>query len=258
MLRALERYLQPLVQAALPDGAGVVTGPYQPAGNGAVVLHAHTLRVEPPPAEAEGDEPGHVVEHVTWPANGQIRDFVLPQAVTGELVEVESPPGILVKARDAYYLEDRTIRFYRAPAAATPAVRARIRGAEAAGYSRRQRCTMGLDLAAWATSITTADDRLGIVLHTTLAALIAVPILEANPVAGTGVSLRIISPRVLLAGLRRAIHDAPPLFHAHAELELRAELDLMVAHGAPEPVGIIEQVAHDITVVAPAGDDGAP
>ena len=42
------------------------------------------------------------------------------------------------------------------------------------------------------------------------------------------------------------------------ELELRAELDLMVAHGAPEPVSIIEQVAHDITVLAPAPDDGPP
>ncbi|HWN71315.1 MAG TPA: hypothetical protein VNM90_26940 [Haliangium sp.] len=255
MLRALERYLQPLVQAALPGGTSVVTGPYQPSGIGAVVLHAHTLRVEPPPAEAEGDDPGHVVEHVTWPADGQLRDFALPESVTGELVEVESPPGRLVKAGDAYYLEQRTIRFYRPPAAASPAVRARIRGAEAAGYSRRQRCTLGLELAVWATSMTTADDRLGVILPATLAALIAVPILEADPVAGTGVSLRIMSPRVLLAGMRRAVQAEPALFHAHAEIELRAELDLMVAHGAPEPVGIIEQVAHDITVVVPADDD---
>jgi hypothetical protein len=258
MLRALERYLQPLVQAALPGGTSVVTGPYQPAGSGAVVLHAHTLRVEPPPADADGDDPGHVVEHVTWPADGQIGDFALPGGVTGELVEVESPPGMLVKAGDAYYLEDRTIRFYRAPAAATPAVRARIRGAEAAGYSRRQRCTMGLDLAVWASSMTTADERLGVILQTVLAGLITVPILESDPVAGTGVSLRIMSPRALLTGMRRAMQTEPSLFHAHAEIELRAELDIMVAHGAPEPVGIIEQVAHDITVVAPAGDDGAP
>jgi hypothetical protein len=258
MLRALERHLQPLVQAALPGGVNLVTGPYRPAGNGAVVLHAHTLRVEPPPADADGDDPGHVVEYVAWPADGQIRDFALPQAVTGELVEVESPPGMLVKAGDGYYLENRTIRFYRAPAAADPAVRARIRGAQAAGYSRRQRCTMGLDLAVWATTMTTADDRLGVILQTTLAALITVPILEADPVAGTGVSLRIMSPRVLLTGMRRAMQTEPSLFHAHAEIELRAELDLMVAHGAPEPVGVIEQVAHDLTVVAPADDDGGP
>jgi hypothetical protein len=258
MLRALERYLQPLVQAALPGGTSVVTGPYEPAGSGAVVLHAHTLRVEPPPADADGDDPGHLVEYVTWPADGQIRDFALPQAVTGELVEVESPPGMLVKAGDGYYLENRTIRFYRAPAAAAPAVRARIRGAQAAGYSRRQRCTMRLDLAVWAASMTTADDRLDVVLQTALAALITVPILEADPVAGTGVSLRMMSPRVLLAGMRRAVHTEPSLFHAHAEIELRAELDLMVAHGAPEPVGIIDQVAHDLTVLAPAEDDDAP
>lgn len=259
MLRALERHLQPLVEAALPGGTTIVTGPYQPAGSGAVVLHAHALQVAPPPAEADDDEPGHLVEHVTWPADGQIRDFALPQAVTGELVEVESPPGFLVKSGDAYYLEGRTIRFYRAPAAADPAVRARIRGAEAAGYSRRQRCTMSLDVAVWATTMSSADDRLGVVLQTVLSALIAVPILETDPLQGAGVSLRMLSPRVWLTSMRRAAHAEPPaLFHAHAEIQLRGELDLMVAHGAPEPVGIIEQVAHDITVLAPAPDEGTP
>jgi hypothetical protein len=258
MLRALERYLQPLIQAALPNGTSVVTGPYLPSGTGAVVLHAHTLRVAPPPAEADDDEPGHVVEHVTFPADGQTRDFALPQDATGELVEVESPPGTLVKSGDAYYLEGRTIRFYRAPAPAATAVRARLRGAEAAGYSRRQRCTVGLDLAVWAETMASADDRLAEVLQAALAALIAVPILETDPLAGAGVSLRILSPRVWLTGMRRAVQLEPELFHAHAELQLRAELDQMVAHGAPEPVGIIEQVAHDLTVVTPAPDDGSP
>jgi hypothetical protein len=254
MLRALERYLQPLVQAALPGNVTVQTGPYLPAGNGAVVLTAHTLDVAPPPAEAEGDDPGHVVQYVTWPANGQVRDFTLPQAVTGELVEVESPPGRLVKSGDAYYVEGRTIRFYRAPVAANPAVRARIRGAAAAGYSRRQRCTMGLALGVWATTLTDADDRLNIILQATLGALIAVPILEAGPIASAGVSLRVMSPRVWLKSMRREMHPDPKLFHAGVELELRAELDLVVGRGAPEPVGIIERVEHDIEVIAPPAE----
>jgi hypothetical protein len=254
MLRSLERYLQPLIQAALPGGVTLVTGAYTPSGTGAVVLHAHTLTVAPPPAEAERDEPGHLVEYVTWPTSGQTRDFTLPGAVTGELLEVEAPPGILVKAGDAYYLQDRTIRFYRAPVAGAPGVRARIRGAAAAGYRRRQRCTVGLDLVVWAKAMTDVDNRLDIVLQVALRALVAVPILEAGQIPGVSVALRVISPRVWLMGMRRQVDIEPAFFHAHAAIELRGELDQVVAYGAPEPVGIIEQVAHDITVVAP--DEG--
>ena len=242
MLRSLEAFLAPAIDAALPGAVSVVTGAYDPSDNGDVVIHARSLGVEPPPRDSEGDDGAHLIEIATWTTDGNVQDLVIPPAQTGELLDVEAPPGKLATAGDDYFVDDRTIRFYRPPAAGTPGVRARLRGPDAAGWSRRRRCTIELDISSWARDMDDADDRLDIAMQVALSQLVDIPILEVGQAGGTEVWLRVISPRVWLTGMRREFDESANLCVAHAEIELRGELDVLVASGAPAPVGIIEEV----------------
>ncbi len=242
MLHALEHFLEPAIAAALPNTVTVVTGPYEPAGQGAVAIYARTLAAEAPAGDSESDGGAYLLSIHTWPADGVSQDFLIPPAETGELLEVEAPPGKLAAAGSDYFLEDRTIKFYRAPAAGTPAVRARLRGDDAAGWQRRRPCTIELELGVWAGNRDDADARLDIALQVALAQMVAVPVLELDSIIGADVSLRLLSPRVWLSAMKRDLHRDPALHHASAQLEVRGELDALVARGAPAPIGVIEQV----------------
>lgn len=250
MLYALETFLGTAIDEAL-DNITVHTGPYVPAGSGAVVVHARDLEIPPPPLEDEGAAPARLLEMTTFSADGTERDFVIPAALTGAIVEVEAPPGVTVRPGDAYYLDDRTIRFYRPPPVAEQAVRVRLESGEAAGWTRRRACTLHLDIAAWAQSASAADQSLEIALHVALSTLVNAPNFDAGLVPGADVWMRLLAPRVWLVAMRRGIDLQANLVHATAELVLRAELDEIVARGEPAPQGIIERLAGSLTVDRP-------
>jgi hypothetical protein len=254
MLNALENRLRDAIDAALPKKDTVLAGPYAPSGNGAVVVHARELSCAPPPVDSEAEEPAQRVVMTEWNGNGTKSDFVIPAALTGELMEVESPPGVTARAGDAYYVDDGTIRFYRAPAAGT-VVRARLQGGPAAGWTRRRRCEIRLDVASWAQTVELADERLETALHMALAMLVDAPNFDAELVPDTEVWMRILAPRVWLVGINRGMHTTG-LIHATAELLLRAELDEIVARGERAPVGVIGSIAG--TVVANEDDPPEP
>ncbi len=243
MLQALEAHLLTAVDAALPAEVTTVAGPWQPTGTGAVVVHARTLTLKPPGEDPPTDDAAHGLAIVDWPSDGNTLDFEIPNDQTGELLEVESPPGFTVRRGDAWQLDDRTIRFYMAPASGAPGVRARLRGAPAKGYKRRKPCRVELSISAWADSMATADQRLDAALQTTLKELIQLPNLEAGAVAGVQVWMRILQARAWLLSIERRVDPESDLFEARATLELRGDLDLLVAVGTPDPVGVIEKLA---------------
>lgn len=251
MLYALETLLGAAIDAALPDTVTVHTGPYAPAGSGAVVVHARDLAIAPPPVDSDGDAPARIIEMATFAADGTTRDFDIPPALTGQLVEVEVPPGVTARSGDAYYVEARTIRFYHPPPASAQAVRVRLEAGEAAGWTRRRACTLHLDIAAWAQSTIDADQRLEIALHVALSTLVNAPNFDAALVPGADVWMRLLAPRVWLVALRRGLDAQVDLVHTTADLLLRAELDEIVARGAPAPQGIIERLAGTLTVDRP-------
>ncbi|MFV8750438.1 hypothetical protein ACNOYE_07790 [Nannocystaceae bacterium ST9] len=258
MLVALENHLITAVDAALPGGVTTVGGPWLPTAGGAVVVHARSITLAPPGEDPPTDDAAHELEIVSWTADGTTLDFEIPALDTGELVEVEAPPHFTAARGDAYFLDDRTIRFYRAPAAGTPGVRARLRGPAAQGYKRRKPCRIELVISAWAEDGADADERLDIALQTTLAKLISLPNLEAGEFAGIPVWMRVLKARAWLLGVERRVDATSELFETRATLELRGELDLLVAKGTPEPVGVIEQIAGAMKVVRPGAGPMVP
>lgn len=258
MLRALEAHLVTLVDAALSGVTTTVGGPWRPSGNGAVVVHARSLEQDAPGDDPPTDDPAHGLVLVSWPSDGLTLDFEIPSNESGELVEVEAPPGHSVRRGDAWLLDARTLRFYRAPAAGNPGVRARLRGPAAKGFKRRKPCRVELAISAWAASSASADQRLDIALQTSLRALVELPNLEADVVAGVQVSMRILQPRAWLLGIERSAAASGNLFEASATLQLRGDLELLVASGAPTPVGVIEQVSGAMRVDRADGQPRPP
>ena len=258
MLAALENHLIAAVDAALPNDVTTVGGPWLPVAGGAVVVHARALSLAPPSEDPPTDDAAHQLDVVDWPADGDELDFEIPQNLSGELIEVESPPHFTVARGDAYYLDDRTIRFYHAPATGNPGVRARLRGAAARGYKRRKPCRIELLIDAWADDAATADARLDIALQTAFAQLVDLPNLEAGEVAGVSVWMRVAKARAWLLGIERRVDPTTELFESRALLELRGELDLLVAHGQPDPVGVIESIAGTTRIDRADGEPPTP
>ncbi|EDM74230.1 hypothetical protein PPSIR1_14775 [Plesiocystis pacifica SIR-1] len=247
MLDALEDLLRPAIDAALPGGLTVVAGPWDPSGNG-VVVHATALEVQPPADDPPGDEEAHLLSLVDFDADGVALDFEIPEAQTGELIEVEAPPGYTAARGDAYFLDDRTIRFYQAPAAANPGVRARLRGDAAAGWKRRRPCALTLEISAWNNDSDDADAHLAVALQVALAELVELPNLETAAAPGVSVQLRVRKPRVWLDSVERQHIASANLFEFKATLTLRGELDVLVAKGEPPSVGVIESIEGQVSV----------
>ena len=106
-----------------------------------------------------------------------------------------------------FFLDDRTIRFYREPAAAADAVRARFRGPPAEGSYRRELCAIELALCAYraADDMVTADDDLNTALQVVLSEAVRMPVFSLSNVAGVEVDGQLTKAR-----LRRLCNSAIP------------------------------------------------
>lgn len=258
MLVALENHLVAALGATALEGVTVIGGPWLPIGGGVVVVHARSLSLAPPGEEPPTDDAAHELEVVGWESDGTTLDFEVPEQNLGELVEVEAPPHFTAARGDAYYFENRTIRFYRAPAAAKLGVLARLRGSATQGYKRRTPCRIELAISAWASEGASADQWLDLALQTALATLISLPNLEAGNFIGIPVWMRVLKARAWLLDIERRVDASTALFETRARLELRGELDLLVAQGPPEPVGIIEGIAGAMQIDRASGQPTAP
>lgn len=263
MLRALEQYLQPLVDAVFPPAVEVLRGPFQvaaawPPARRVVNVHALRLDVLEVPPLREVDGPAFTFQTATWPINGVVSSFALPPALTtGQLVEVEAPVGRLAKPGDDYYVEGTTIRFFVAPAGPGQA-RARVRTAAAAGYARRSPAKITLDLNVYTRDLTTAEPLLEDTLHVTLVQLHHAPYFAHQDAAGLGVSVRFSDFRAHVLYLERQHTGIETVVACVARLELVGELDVMIPAGVPAPAGIIEQLHGEVVVEGGSAGPSAP
>lgn len=249
MLASIETFFHDALLSSLPEGVTVSTGPSSgPTGEVTQLLEvvAPSLKLALPESAdltARREPAFHFGVH-RWKANGKQRDFVLPAAAAGQVMEVESPPGYPLRRGDDYEVEGRTVRCYRPPAQAEVAVVARLRGARASGFLERAACDIPLILRAWSEEHGAADTLLSRALSTVLIAAAALGNLDDSASDGAGVRIRLLRPSVVLVGLTRdaELRQEKHFFRAQAEFLIRGELEQLVAVGAPEPTGVIREV----------------
>ncbi|MCH9683513.1 MAG: hypothetical protein K0V04_18895 [Deltaproteobacteria bacterium] len=251
MLRELELLLVPVVASAVPNAVLVDRGPFEagppwPNNRRVIRINARRLEVHETPPPKTADAPAFVVATATWPIDGVTDAFTLPAVPEGEVVEVEAPIGFLARRGDDYYVDGDTIRFYRVPTGAGN-VLARLRVAEASGYARRSACTVTLDVTAYSREVDTADPLMEEAMQLVLVELQRVPYLVADD-GGLGTFVRLSRTRAYLRTIERTLTDYQDVVSCAATIELTGELDFIMPTGAPEPVGIIEQVDGELEV----------
>jgi hypothetical protein len=258
MLDVLEEFLADVLQGALQAGVKVRTGPRLavPAKDQECVDVAAWGVEAPLAAEedgAEAREPSFFTRVHRWDADGQARDFVLPQGEPGEVLEVESPPGHPRRREDDYRVEGGTVRFYRAPAAGQGAVVATLRTGPAEGFHERRPCHGRLTLAAWAAELPRADELLERALAAVLVACVDLGTLEARHLEASGVRMRLLAPVLALEAVERTRVEASRRLapKAEARLRLRGQLELTVAVGAEQPRSRIQSLRYTATVLRP-------
>lgn len=247
MLNALESFLQSAIAAAVPASATVVTGPYEPDLSEVVAIHARRLELEPIRDRDNGDG-GHLVDEVTWDTDGTIKDFNISLSLVGEIMEIQSPPGQIVNIGDELYVDERTLRFYHAPAAAVPGVKTRLRGVDAPGWQHQRDGQIHLDIDAWATTMAVADANLATALNVALSRMVELPVLEMSQTSNIDVWLRFQAPNIWLLDMDRSRHASVAVLNAHASVTLRGTLDVLVARGTPAPFGIIDSVEDTVAL----------
>lgn len=252
MLYALESKLVAALPEALPEGVQVRAGPSAgPPEEGVQRVEVSASRLEVPDLKEDappGREPAHLTHLQHWSADGEARDFTLPAEVPGEILEVESPPGRLMRLGQDYQLDGTTVRFFSPPAAAADAVVATVRQGRARGFLERRPCQARLTVTSWATDFPRADELLDRALAAVLTRCVELETLEATHLGASGVRLRLLEPAVTLVGLERAWHPVGTRLvpSAVATLRLEARLELSVAVGSLPPEGRIQELRYTL------------
>ena len=242
MLNILEIFLDQALRPVLPQNTELVTGPMlPPAADKAPLVNIVAIALQPLRPVGDAQENKHdaafFTQRRTLTGDGQRLDFVLPDEVAGEIIEVESAPGRLARPGDDYWLESGKLRFYQPPAGAFTVL---LRGERASGYQELSPCRASLEINAWADQIAAADTLLTPALAAALAAFSGLDRMELARVEAAGFSLRLIKPLVELESLERVPVSATSLFCSKARLQLRGEWELILALGAPSAEGIIQ------------------
>lgn len=250
MLVAVESYFLNALKAAFATGPVITAGPSAGPSSDTeslIEIVASRLTLVPEKGAEEGEPAGRSPAFCTrmhpFTADGKMDDFLLPADQTGEVVEVQSPAGHLMRRGDEYLVAGRAIRFYTPPAKGTDAVVVRVRGARARGYEQRLAGQIDLAIRVWAKERSRADDLARRALAAALIAATDLGILDGSDPATPAVSLRLLRAVTSLTGLGRAFAASGTKFHTtDLEFTLRGELEQTVALSAPEPEGIIREV----------------
>ncbi|HSP77181.1 MAG TPA: hypothetical protein VLQ93_01535 [Myxococcaceae bacterium] len=257
MLYALENLLADALTAALPKKVKVRAGPgYTVPNKGLECVDVAAWGVEsllPEGEESEaGREPAFLTRQQQWDADGEVRDFTLPEGVEGEVLEVESPPGHPARRGEHFQVEGRTLRFYRPPAAGKGVVVATLHTGPAAGSHERRPCQGRLTVVAWADGFPRTDELLDQALAVVLRTSVDTGAQEARHL-GEGVRLRLLSPTVALESVERTQEKATRRLapRAEARLRLRGHLELTVAVGPAEPASRIEELRYTGNILRP-------
>jgi hypothetical protein len=150
----------------------------------------------------------------------------------------------MVKRGDAYAVDGRVIRFYQNnPPAPVEVV---TRGGPAKGYLEQTSCRVELDVSVLAAAAADADVLLGLTVPAALAAFADRNTITLAWNEAAGFRLRLLGVLARLSVIERAVEpvDATTWARCTARFRLRAELEMMVATGAPETAGVIENIQY--------------
>lgn len=251
MLGVIDELLRAALAEVLPAGTEVVAGQAVPAFTGAKarvsVAATPLVRRVPEGADepAEARDPAFYTERYIVAAKAATpRDVTLPAGATGQVAEVQHPPGRLLRPGDGYAAEGRTVHFYRAPQGN---VTVQTRGDRVRGYAEKHPCRVEVNLTCWAKIGSAADTLISSALAAVLARIAELDVIDlAN--GERGLSLRILKPIARMSSLERAAEfvGKDTWTRCSAGLTLCGELELVVALGAPEPAGIIERIEGEV------------
>lgn len=251
MIHLLEHQLLDALRKIHPAELDIKTGPVFPPSSTAKQMLAITVsQIESRHPELNEDSehertPAHQKQSHTLIANGEELDFTLPDTAVGEVGEIESPAGHLIRRGDDYRVENRMIKFYRAPQAD---LIVHLRGERAHGYREQQACRIALNIESWEKTANTADTILQYSIATVLAYFVDTSVVTLLSSEDPSVQCRLLKPVARLAGIDRI---AEKVGNAHfmcsnARLYIYGELELNVALGSPIEEGIIELIEYAI------------
>lgn len=257
MLGALENLLLPALRETLGANQDLQGGPTgaPSQGDSRVAIHATRLCRARSTPENDGSPPTRDPASLGWQGTltsdaAHPLDFPLPAEAVGELAEVQSPPGRILSTGDAYLLDGRTLRFFRAP---PDKVVARTRGTRSAGYRERSEGRIDLELRVWAKDREAIDTLLARSLQSVLATFESINVIDLTGVP-PGFGLRMTRPRLELTDItRNADTAAPAWLLGLASCRLHGELELALALGAPEEEGRIADVAIQLHTPSKSG-----
>jgi hypothetical protein len=256
MLAALEKRLHAAVNEAVKPSVRVECGPTTgPASEDEHMVEV-SVREFKATTPSNGEDVWAIREHArvsvtqTWPASGKTKNFKLPKKARGEVVEVEAPPGHPVSSGDDYFLEDRTLRFYRYPAEGKPGVIATLHGAPAKGYRESCPCRILVNLTVWAKKLDEADAVFNRSLNAILAAFVDLHKIR-SPQDKSGVGFRLLKPMAVPDTIDRSREKlGQSLFYCtSARINVFGELELSVALGAEEPKARIKEIEFSKKIV---------
>jgi hypothetical protein len=249
MLAALEKRLHAAVNDAAQPAVRVACGPTGgPASEDERMVEVSVREFKatiPPDGEAvrANREQAMVCWTQPWNASGKTKNFELPKNPRGEVVDVEAPPGHPVSSGDDYFLQDRTLRFYRPPAEGKPGVMATLHGNPAKGYRESHPCCILVNLTVWAKKLDDADSVLNRSLNAILAAFVDIGNIRSLQ-DKSGVSLLLLKLVAVPGSIERSREKSGrTLFYCTtAGIKVYGELDLSVALGAEDPKSRIEKI----------------
>lgn len=259
MLNGLESHLLEAIAAAEPPDLTIRSGPvFPPDGRSeaeqlAVSVHSlESTQSEHGERGLEGREPAFLSQRLVFAADGQQLDFLLDEATTGRVAEIQAPPGKLARAGDDYQIAGRKIQFYRPPPRGEEGVLVWLAGAESQGYRERTPCQADVEVVAWAKESATADRLLEPALAAALASFVDLDLISLHEDEQSDVRLQLLRPVAHFNAVERSAEQigAARFFRSAAHLRVRGELELTVALGEAAPEG---RIAHIDYVVDSSG-----
>lgn len=256
MLHAVQAHFIPALRPALAPAIAVLAGPAAepvPSDTSArVIVTATRLALVFPAGDDDPSASRGLVQFGAvhrWSGDGKTREFQVPDGLTGEVAELECPPGRPLVRGDDYAVDGRTLRLLRAPPVGQHNLLLRLRGGPARGYLDRRACAITLVVQVLSSDPAELAALSARVLAALLVAAAELPQLEAAPQDDLGVRLRLLRPVLSWLGSTRAAVPTGQtlLLRDTLEFALRGELEQRVVLGQPAPVGVIEKIVYTPT-----------
>jgi len=259
MLSAVETFFRAAIEPALPAGVTLRAGPSIGPSTGVTRLVEVSAERLLPMAFESNDftaarGPAYVSQIHRFTGDGVTSDFLLPPGVDGTIVEVETPPGRMLRREDAYTIDDRTIRFYKPPAAEVVVT---LRGSRAKGFVEKRFADVQWKLRAFSDTPSDADALHSTAMVAVLAASVDLGHIEGTMPPNSVVRMRLKQPAMAIVETQRTriVVDDEQFFCSNTEFLLRGELELTVAIGVPEPTSLIEHVQGTVHIIRPNHQD---